>query len=217
MGVRYRVDIAKATFAEIWRLCRGNLTSFLAVSCQKLFGSPFYAGPVVDSGRMRFLEPSDIPAHVLDSLQSILAEATAVGLHVVAANTVENDGGAEGFGVFFMDPHRDFWLHVTWVRALQLGRPVIERSFAATSQLEDGHTLATANAIRRFNMPPELSAEYRTDMDIRGLIDRHRSRIADKRPRRFGNPKVELPIVVHQLAERLVQFNLERGVFVAAD
>jgi hypothetical protein len=210
----YRLDSAKLTYAEYWRLATDPF-SFLVAAVRKFFGNPVplhFAIPRPD--RLFVVRFGELPAAACAAMNPPLRAAEAVGLRVVFSHRLAvPEPNRLGAATVLLDEEGTTSLSV------QFGQhgPLQELHMVCVSAFADD-TLAVTTTMKKTLEPvPGSHIERHPDADPPTLYARHREhldRLADEGliPLRLNPDRLPETVLGWELG--YVDFHVGRGLFV---
>ena len=207
----YTTDISRLTFAELRRITAPNKLAFLLVAGAKVVRRPWRTGLALAYESVRIAELTDVPPKQLEILAGPLGGCERAGFTRRFALAVPMLGDQEGVNVVHVNRDRTVLACAIYIRALANRHA----SVTLQSKLADGFVMATSNARRQMNAPPEFLSEHLPGARVVDLAERHRIRLRDQ-----GTSQSQVLDDVAQRqflldnAQRSFEFQRDRGIFV---
>ncbi|MDB5308518.1 MAG: hypothetical protein JWO38_2720 [Gemmataceae bacterium] len=214
MTTFYRVDGARLTFAEYWRMSPNPLV-FLIAAWMKLIGRPIrFSFSVPRPDRLFLVEFDELPAAARAGMGPLVDAAEAIGLRLVFCHRlVVPEPHRLGAAAILLDKTGETILLVIFSR--QGNR--VERHLACTTLFTDGSRAVTTTIRKTFEPLPGSHVARYPGADPASLLARHREHLAALTSEGLIPTRLEpnrLPDVVHEAELRFVDFHIGRGVFV---
>ncbi len=214
MTTFYRVDGARLTYAEYWRMAPGFLAFALSAGC-KLLGTPIrfeFAVPRPD--RLFLVEFEEFPEAACRAMEPALESARSAGLRLIFCHRLAlPEPSRLGAGAYLLDDTNETGLMIGYG---QSGNSR-ELHLACVSQFTD-ETLATTTTTKKSMKPtPWQSVERYPGSNARTIYEKHLAHLA----RLAGQGSIPVPHdparfdrFVLECELRYVDYHIDRGIFV---
>lgn len=215
--VFYRTNTARLTLAEFRRLSPNNFVFLVGV----LFKLLRINGPATFAFGAARHEPhltsDQFSEAVNEKLRGAAADAVACGLRFLCAYRLPSIGTVDSGALAYANDDGSILAPMAHVRVWH-GQVVNEQTvFSFQSRLSDGRVVTTVGAAQQLNSPPEFLVEHLPGRTYGDVLARHQARLAE-----FAGSVMRAPTPAEQIARlhayesRSIEFQRERGVYVAA-
>jgi hypothetical protein len=218
MGVLYKVDTRKWTYAEHWRIQWPNLDGFVVAALAKLLGVPRRCTfGIRRPETLDMHEPSVVPCLVRERLANTIGACADLGLSFQFYATVDVMVGKRVQAYMAAMVCESGLLWATAMVVLQGGggtERVGPVKFNCFSRLPDGAYVATSDHVWRLTPHPDDLAEFVVGAPPDVVLARHEQRIEEPGQTPVRVWPYELPQVLLSREQRHVDYQVKRGVYV---